>query len=134
MAGTTCKLATNRYGKSGVRLMRVTRHETHHDLDEWTVQVLLSGDFESAHTVGDNSKILPTDTMKNTVYFIARESKAATSLRRSRTYHRTSSARLLVAISGPRTLGRNGREHQRRPSPRRVCSTFATSLTSAFVR
>ena len=76
MTGTKCKLATNRYGKSRVRLMRVAQHETHHHLDEWTVQVLLSGDFESAHTVGDNSKILPTDTMKNTVYFIARESQA----------------------------------------------------------
>lgn len=76
MRGTTCKLAANRYGKSRVRLMRVTRHESHHDLDEWTVQVLLTGDFESAHTVGDNSKILPTDTMKNTVYFVARESNA----------------------------------------------------------
>ncbi|HZQ42020.1 MAG TPA: urate oxidase [Acidobacteriaceae bacterium] len=76
MRGATCKLAANRYGKSRVRLMRVARHESHHDLDEWTVQVLLSGDFESAHTVGDNSKILPTDTMKNTVYFVARESKA----------------------------------------------------------
>src|SRR5580692_5330980 len=70
------KLAANRYGKSRVRLMRVTRHEEHHDLDEWTVQVLLTGDFETAHTVGDNSKILPTDTMKNTVYFVARKSKA----------------------------------------------------------
>jgi urate oxidase len=56
--------------------MRVTRHEEHHDVDEWTVQVLLTGDFETAHTVGDNSKILPTDTMKNTVYFVARDSKA----------------------------------------------------------
>jgi urate oxidase len=70
------KLSTNRYGKSRVRLMRVTKHEDHHDLDEWTVQVLLSGDFETAHTLGDNSKILPTDTMKNTVYSIARDSKA----------------------------------------------------------
>ena len=76
------KLATNRYGKSRVRLMRVTRHdshhdrEAHHDIDEWTVQVLLTGDFETAHTVGDNSKILATDTMKNTVYFVARESTA----------------------------------------------------------
>jgi urate oxidase len=76
MQGTTCKLGANRYGKSRVRLMRVTRQEAHHDLDEWTVQVLLRGDFESAHTLGDNSKILPTDTMKNTVYFIARESNA----------------------------------------------------------
>jgi urate oxidase len=73
---SVCKLAANRYGKSRVRLMRVTRHESHHDLDEWTVQVLLTGDFEAAHTVGDNSKILPTDTMKNTVYFVARQSLA----------------------------------------------------------
>jgi urate oxidase len=77
MSGTKCKLAGNRYGKSRVRLMRVTRHPTHHDLDEWTIEVLLSGDFESAHTAGDNSRILPTDTMKNTVYFVARGSKAA---------------------------------------------------------
>ena len=70
------KLHTNRYGKSRVRLMRLTKHFDHHDLDEWTVQLLLQGDFETAHTHGDNSKILPTDTMKNTVYSIARESKA----------------------------------------------------------
>ncbi len=72
------KLVANRYGKSRVRLMRVTKHEDHHDLDEWTVQVLLAGDFETAHTLGDNSQILPTDTMKNTVYSLARDSKATT--------------------------------------------------------
>ena len=70
------KLHTNRYGKSRVRLMRLTKHAAHHDLDEWTVQILLTGDFTTAHTVGDNSKILPTDTMKNTVYFVARLSTA----------------------------------------------------------
>ena len=69
-------LHSNRYGKSRVRLMRLTKHFDHHDLDEWTVQILLTGDFDSAHTHGDNSQILPTDTMKNTVYFVARESKA----------------------------------------------------------
>ncbi|HZL26201.1 MAG TPA: urate oxidase [Acidobacteriaceae bacterium] len=70
------KLAANRYGKSRVRLMRVTKHEDRHDLDEWTLQVLLTGDFETVHTLGDNSKVLPTDTMKNTVYSVARDSKA----------------------------------------------------------
>jgi urate oxidase len=70
------ELAENRYGKSRVRLMKVTRHPHGHDLREWTVQVLLKGDFDSAHHDGDNSKILPTDTMKNTVYSIARTSKA----------------------------------------------------------
>src|ERR1700744_406121 len=70
------KLDVNRYGKSRVRLMRVTRHQDHHDVDEWTGQVLLTGDFETAHTLGDNSQILPTDTMKNTVYSVARDSSA----------------------------------------------------------
>jgi urate oxidase len=72
------ELAENRYGKSRVRLMKVIRHNGMHDLCEWTVQVLLKGDFDSAHLEGDNSKILPTDTMKNTVYSIARSSTATT--------------------------------------------------------
>jgi urate oxidase len=70
------ELADNRYGKSRVRLMKVTRHDHGHDLREWAVQVLLRGDFDSAHLDGDNSKILSTDTMKNTVYSLARTSKA----------------------------------------------------------
>ena len=74
------ELAENRYGKSRVRLMKVTRHERGseqvRDLREWTVEVLLKGDFDSAHLDGDNSKILPTDTMKNTVYSVARSSTA----------------------------------------------------------
>jgi urate oxidase len=70
------ELAENRYGKSRVRLMKVTRNDQGQDLREWTVEVLLKGDFDSAHLRGDNSKILPTDTMKNTVYSIARSSKA----------------------------------------------------------
>jgi urate oxidase len=71
------ELAENRYGKSRVRLMKVTRGPEGNDLREWTVQVLLTGDFDSAHYDGDNSNILPTDTMKNTVYFVARHSNAA---------------------------------------------------------
>jgi urate oxidase len=71
------ELGENRYGKSRVRLMKVTRGPEGNDLREWTVQVLLTGDFDSAHYEGDNSKILPTDTMKNTVYFVARKSKAS---------------------------------------------------------
>jgi len=70
------ELAENRYGKSRVRLMKVTRHPHGNELREWTVQVLLKGDFDSAHLDGDNSKILATDTMKNTVYSIARSSSA----------------------------------------------------------
>jgi urate oxidase len=75
---TGVELAENRYGKSRIRLMKVTRHAHGNDLREWTVQILLKGDFESAHLEGDNSKILPTDTMKNIVYSIARTSTATT--------------------------------------------------------
>jgi len=70
------ELAENRYGKSRVRLMKVTRSPKGTELREWTVQVLLTGDFDTAHYDGDNSKILPTDTMKNTVYSVARKSSA----------------------------------------------------------
>ena len=68
----------NRYGKSRVRVMKVTRHPEGNEVYEWTVEVLLRGDFETAHTLGDNSKILATDTMKNTVYAVARRSSATT--------------------------------------------------------
>jgi urate oxidase len=71
-------LGENRYGKSRIRVMKVVRHESHHAMKEWNVRVLIHGDFETCFTHGDNSKILPTDTMKNTVYWLARESNAAT--------------------------------------------------------
>lgn len=70
------RLAENKYGKSRVRVMRVTRGQKAHDLREYMVEVLLQGDFETCFTEGDNSKILPTDTMKNTVYSLARNSSA----------------------------------------------------------
>jgi urate oxidase len=69
-------VAENRYGKSRVRLVQVKRKSNLHELREWTVDVLLQGDFDSCFVEGDNSKILPTDTMKNTVYSLARESSA----------------------------------------------------------
>ncbi len=72
------ELAENRYGKSRVRLMKVTRHAEGNDLREWTVEVLVKGDFHAAHVEGDNGDILATDTMKNMVYSVARSSSAVT--------------------------------------------------------
>jgi urate oxidase len=72
------RLGENRYGKSRVRLSRTTRHGDRHEFNEWTVRVLLEGDFQTSFTQADNSNILPTDTMKNTVYSVARDSKAET--------------------------------------------------------
>lgn len=70
-------LAENHYGKSRVRLVHLKRHSAQHDVREWTFDILLEGDFQSCFVDGDNSKILPTDTMKNTVYSLARSSSAS---------------------------------------------------------
>lgn len=70
-------LGENRYGKSRVRLVQVKRGGDAHHVREWAVEILLQGDFGSCFTAGDNSSILPTDTMKNTVYSLARNSSAA---------------------------------------------------------
>jgi urate oxidase len=69
----TAILASNSYGKSAVRLLKVERTGEHHAVRELAVDIALSGHFDAAHTEGDNSLVLPTDTMKNTVYAKARE-------------------------------------------------------------
>src|SRR5271169_1206642 len=69
----TIRLGENSYGKSRVRLLRVVRQEGRHDIKEVTLGIRFEGDFETAHTKGENQKILPTDTMKNTVYALARQ-------------------------------------------------------------
>jgi urate oxidase len=68
------QLGENKYGKSRVRVVKVKRRTEQHDFWEWTLEILLAGDFESCFVAGDNSKILPTDTMKNTVYSLAQKS------------------------------------------------------------
>src|ERR1700758_5090346 len=67
-------LGENRYGKSRVRLMKVDRAGARHEVVEWNVEVWLAGDFRSCFVDGDNGHILPTDTVKNTVYSLARSS------------------------------------------------------------
>lgn len=67
------RLAANNYGKSRVRLLRVTRRDDHHEIKDATLSIQFTGDFEAAHAAGDNRKILPTDTMKNTVYALAKQ-------------------------------------------------------------
>jgi urate oxidase len=67
------RLGENAYGKSRVRLVKVSRREGRHGLRDLTIAIRLEGDFEDAHVRGDNRDVLPTDTMKNTVYAFARE-------------------------------------------------------------
>jgi urate oxidase len=65
-------LGHNQYGKAETRLVLVRRATDEHELVDLNVSVSLAGDLEDTHLAGDNAKVLPTDTMKNTVYAIAR--------------------------------------------------------------
>jgi urate oxidase len=67
----TFVLAQNSYGKSDIRLVKVTRGADRHELCDVTVDVALEGDFAAAHATGDNAGLLATDTMRNTVYALA---------------------------------------------------------------
>jgi urate oxidase len=64
-------LAQSSYGKSQVRLVQVLRHADRHDLRDFTIAIRFEGDYDESYTDGDNSAVLPTDTMKNTVYALA---------------------------------------------------------------
>jgi urate oxidase len=64
-------LGANRWGKSEIRVSKVLRGEDSDDFIDLSVQVLLEGDVTAAHTEGDNRHVLPTDTMRNTVYGLA---------------------------------------------------------------
>ena len=61
------------YGKSKVRLTKVSRQPDRHELKELNVDIALEGDFEETYTTGDNARIVATDSMKNTVYVLAAE-------------------------------------------------------------
>lgn len=65
------ELGPNRYGKAAVRVVRVHRDREPHRVDDVTVAIALEGDFEAAHTAGDNANVIATDTMKNTAYAFA---------------------------------------------------------------
>ena len=66
-------LSWNRYGKSRIRLVKVRRSRDPHELVDLTIDVQLEGAFEAVYVDGDNGPCLATDTMKNTVYALARQ-------------------------------------------------------------
>ena len=69
-------LGANQYGKSEVRLVRVTRGAGPGGEDllrDWNVSTSLSGDLADSHLTGSNAKVLPTDSQKNKVYALAKE-------------------------------------------------------------
>ena len=67
------KLVFDTYGKTRVRLTCVQRLKDRHEIKELNVDIYLEGEFQEAFTEANNSIVLPTDTMKNTVYVLARK-------------------------------------------------------------
>ena len=65
------ELVGDNYGKSDIRLLRVNRSGQQHEIKDVTIDIKFEGDFDPVHIQGDNSAVLPTDTMKNTVYVLA---------------------------------------------------------------
>ena len=75
---TEVVLTSNQYGKAGNHVVRVTRDADRgagdrHQIEDLVVSSQLRGDFETAHTEGDNAHVVPTDTQKNTVFAFARD-------------------------------------------------------------
>ncbi|MBM4007468.1 MAG: urate oxidase [Planctomycetes bacterium] len=64
-------LGENRYGKAENRVFRITRQGDTHEILDLNVSVQLMGDFTETHLTGDNAKVLPTDTQKNTVFALS---------------------------------------------------------------
>jgi urate oxidase len=73
MASAGAHLVAHVHGKSRVRLARVWRNASgRHTLVEWSVDVLLESAMERAYTDGDNSGMTATDTVRNSVYYVAK--------------------------------------------------------------
>ncbi|MGH3483142.1 MAG: factor-independent urate hydroxylase [Nocardioidaceae bacterium] len=66
-------LGPNQYGKAKCRVVRIVRDQPRHELRDVNVSTCLWGDFDAAHVAGDQSRVLPTDTQKNTCYAYAKQ-------------------------------------------------------------
>jgi urate oxidase len=66
-------LSHHAYGKSHVRLTKVTWQAGRHELKELCLDIQLEGEFAASYQAGDNRHVVPTDTMKNIVYVLAKK-------------------------------------------------------------
>ncbi|KAI9784053.1 MAG: hypothetical protein M1816_001084 [Peltula sp. TS41687] len=68
-------LSSARYGKENVRVYKVHRDEETgvQTVVELTVSVLLEGEIETSYTAADNGVIVATESIKNTVYVLAKQ-------------------------------------------------------------
>jgi len=67
------KLHSHRYGKAKVRVFKKLQQDGVHTPKELEVTTLLEGDFGASFTKDDNSQVVATDSIKNTVNFLAHQ-------------------------------------------------------------
>lgn len=66
-------LGDNQYGKAETHLVHVDRSGETFRVTDFLVSISLAGDFADSHLAGDNSRVIATDTQKNTVFAFAKE-------------------------------------------------------------
>jgi urate oxidase len=101
-------LGPNQYGKAEVRMVYVDRSTDVHSIVDVNVTSQLIGDFSGTFATGDNSRVIATDTQKNTVYALARTGGVTTieefALRLARTwvgvYPQVTGARMAIQQFG----------------------------------
>lgn len=66
------ELSGHQYGKAEIHVVRIFRDQPRHEIRDVTVTTALRGEFEAAYVSGDQRKVLPTDTQKNTAFVFAK--------------------------------------------------------------
>lgn len=145
---TRIVLSDNQYGKAETHVVRVTRggpNGTLHDIKDMTVSVALAGDFASTHLTGDNSKVVPTDTQKNTVFAFAKQSPVgeieefALRLARHfvRDYASVERARITIAEQAWARIHAGGRPHphafERAGTEKRLTTVTCTRASESVI-
>ncbi|MEO6970941.1 MAG: factor-independent urate hydroxylase [Chthoniobacterales bacterium] len=142
------KLIGQRYGKAQVRVLKILRDGPVHTIREIEVSALLAGDFETSYTAGDNSKVVPTDTIKNTVNVFAKQHLADDLERFAvilgehfvRRYEQVTQATIEVTERGWDRLEVGGEPHphafqaasEARRFARAICTAIASEVTAGI--
>lgn len=66
-------LGVNRYGKQRVRVLRKQVENDRHSITEISADVLLEGMFDKSFLSDDNTQLVATDTVKNTIIALAHQ-------------------------------------------------------------
>jgi len=133
-------LEKNSYGKSMVRVTKLSRHDGTHEVKQLRVFSSLTGDFHDTYATGDNTKVIATDTQRNTVYALAADSPLLSIEAFANLYCQHFLQKKYAMVTGAevyieqdlydRNPGKDGKPHPTaftlRGSERRTCRVAAT--------